>query len=65
MATRLELSKVLGDWFGVGASSQLSNPNAVGNKSLLSSHPGIKFPQGLLEVGRDIVVKEISFLAKD
>ncbi len=52
------MDKVFGDRFGIGASSQFSDSYAVSNKSLVSSHPGIEFPQGLLEMGRDIIVKE-------
>jgi hypothetical protein len=31
----------------------------------VSSHPGIEFPQGLLKLGRDIIIKKITVLAKD
>ncbi len=60
-----ELSKVLGNWFGVEASSQFSDMYAECNQSLVSSHPGIEFPQGLLKVGHDIIVKQIAVLADD
>jgi hypothetical protein len=59
------MSKVFSDPFGVRASSQFSNSYAVSNKSLVSSHSGIEFPQGLLEMGRDIMVKEVSVLTED
>jgi hypothetical protein len=61
-----ELSKVFGAWFGVGASSQLlSNTYAVRDKSLVSIHPCIEFWQGLLKVGRDIIIKWIAALAEN
>ncbi len=65
LAARLEMDKVFGDRFGIGASSQFSDSDAVSNKSLVSSHPGIEFPQGLLEMGRDIIVKWIAALAEN
>jgi hypothetical protein len=58
-------SEVFGDRFGVRASSQFSGPLVVGNKSLVSGHPGMEFPQGLLEVSRNIIVKEVSVLTDD
>jgi hypothetical protein len=64
-AARLEISKVFGDRFGVRSSSQLSDPYAVSNKSLVSGHPGIEFPQGLLEMGRDIIIKKVLALTED
>jgi hypothetical protein len=64
-AARLEMGKVFGDRFGIGSSSQFSNSYTVSNKSLVSSHPGIEFPQGLLEMGRDIIVKEVAVFTED
>jgi hypothetical protein len=59
------MDEVFGDRFGIGASSQFSDSYAVSNKSLVSSHPGIEFPQGLLGMGRDIIVKEVTVLTED
>jgi hypothetical protein len=64
-AARLEMDEVFRDRFGIGASSQFSDSYAVSNKSLVSSHPGIEFPQGLLEMGRDIIVKEVTVLTEE
>jgi hypothetical protein len=62
---RLKMGEVFSDRFGTGPSSQFSDSYAVCNKSLVSSHPGIEFPQGLLEMGRDIIVKEVTVLTED
>ena len=64
-AARLNMIEVFGDRFGVGTSSQFSNSYDVSNKSLVNSHPGIEFPQRLLEMGRDIIVKEVTVLTED
>jgi hypothetical protein len=64
-AARLERSEVFGDQFAVRASSQLSDPYAVGNKFFVSGYPGIEFPQGLLEVSCNIIVKEVSVLTTE
>jgi hypothetical protein len=53
-----EMDKGFGDRFGVRASSKLSVRYAVGNKAMVSSHPGIEFPQGLLKMGRGVILEQ-------
>ena len=61
----MEAVKVFCDGQGVRSGCKISHANAVGDKSLVCCDPGAELTKGLLEVGLEIIVKDIPVLTED
>jgi hypothetical protein len=56
---------VFGDGESMGAGGELGRTDAIGDEALVSRDPGVKFAQGLLEMGVKAVIEYITIFAEN